>query len=1063
MKRSIASFVLVCISFFAISQPQKQVVRSRAQILSPDPGPPTVVVVPGAIQLTVSYSPTVCNFANGSITASATGGTPPYRFADDGVTFQSNGNFTGLYNTYYTVAVEDALGQKNSTSVLIGYTGNSTSMFVPAYVNPTGCATSDGSITVQGYNQFGQGGPFLYSMDGVNFQANSTFSNLSAGNYTFFVQDPDGCIDTAYFPIDPNCAIQGVWDYSPSACQNEGYIHITNVTGGTAPYVYSLNNGAYQATASFAGLTAGLYQLRIKDATGQTMLYSFPIFQGCSISATATPTDASCNNTDGSISVTQTGGTAPYKYSIDGSNFQTSNVFSGLPPGEYTVTVDDASGLQGQSAASIHNNCTNRVTATTTNTTCGASNGQIQAVVVNGTPPFQYSIDGVNFQSSDLFTGVAKGTYTVTAIDVNNVKMTTIATVVENFEYIPNAFVLPTSCAYNDGIVIVSAQGPGPYEYGLTPFDFQTSNVFKNQYVSSDLTIYLKGPYGCITERCCFYIQPNCISVTAVTADAKCGLGNGSITATGTSGATPYSYSIDGVNFQQSNVFNNLPAGDYTVTIKGANGAMSSAAVTIKANCLLAGAVPVDAACGKSDGSITVTGSGGSIPYAYSLDGVNFTGNTFFSGLSAGAYTITLKDATGVTAQTSAVVGNIAGPQLTANPLAATCKNNDGAVTVVVSGGTAPLVYSVLQGGISTTGLTGLAAGPCTVMVTDANGCVGTATATVPLTNDLTVSVASVQPVCEGLTLPLSAVSAGSSFAWSPSAGLTDPNSRNPVLTASSTQTYTVTASLGPCQSQGQVLVTVLPAPVATVSSNVTVCYGKNVSLSGSGGETYLWTPATFLDNPGVADPTVEHPSYSVAYNLSVTGANGCTSIKPAQVVVTVSPPAQLFTGNDTTVAIGEPLQLQAIDVNHTGFSNYSWSPEDGLNNPTIANPIAVLDMDENYTVTAYSDAGCEASGTIRVKVYAGPDIYVPNAFTPNGDGHNDVLRAIPVGIRQFKYFMIYNRFGQLVFTTADPSKGWDGGISGQPQPAGTFVWEAEGVDYLGHVLRRKGTVVLVR
>ncbi len=577
MRSAIACFILVCTSLFAAGQP-------------------TVVVVPGTIQLTVSYSPTVWSFANGSITASATGGTPPYRFADDGVTFQSNGNFIHLYNTYYTVAVEDALGQKNSTSVLIGYKGNSTGMFVPAYVNPTGCGTSDGSITVQGANQFGQTGPFLYSMDGVNFQANGTFSNLSAGNYTFFVQDPDGCIDTAYFPIDPNCAIQGAWDCSPRACQNEGYINITSVTGGTAPYEYSLNNGAYQTTASFTGLSAGLYKLRIKDATGQTMLYSFPIFQDCSVIATATPTDASCNNSDGTIQVTQTGGTAPFTYSIDGTNFQASNVFSGLPPGEYTVTVDDAGGLQGQSAASIHNNCTNRVTAITTSTTCGANNGQIQAVVINGTPPYQYSIDGVNFQSSDLFTLLAKGTYTLTAIDVNNVKMTTIATVGENFEYIPNAFVLPTTCAYNDGIIIVSAQGPGPYEYGLTPFDFQTSNVFKNQYDGEYLTVYLKGPYGCVTDRCCFSIPVNCISVTAVTADAVCGSSTGSITATGSSGAAPYSYSSDGVNFQPGNTFNNLPAGNYTLTIKGANGALNSTAVVVKANCILVGAVPVDAA-----------------------------------------------------------------------------------------------------------------------------------------------------------------------------------------------------------------------------------------------------------------------------------------------------------------------------------------------------------------------------------------------------------------------------------------------------------------------------------
>ncbi|MBL7749995.1 MAG: gliding motility-associated C-terminal domain-containing protein, partial [Chitinophagaceae bacterium] len=92
-----------------------------------------------------------------------------------------------------------------------------------------------------------------------------------------------------------------------------------------------------------------------------------------------------------------------------------------------------------------------------------------------------------------------------------------------------------------------------------------------------------------------------------------------------------------------------------------------------------------------------------------------------------------------------------------------------------------------------------------------------------------------------------------------------------------------------------------------------------------------------------------------------------------------------------------------------------------------------------------------------------GPEIYVPSAFTPNGDGKNDILRALPAGVQQFLYFRVYNRWGQLVFQTQDHRIGWDGKINGQIPPTGTFVWVAEGIDYLGQRILRKGTVVLIR
>lgn len=160
---------------------------------------------------------------------------------------------------------------------------------------------------------------------------------------------------------------------------------------------------------------------------------------------------------------------------------------------------------------------------------------------------------------------------------------------------------------------------------------------------------------------------------------------------------------------------------------------------------------------------------------------------------------------------------------------------------------------------------------------------------------------------------------------------------------------------------------------------------------------------------------------------------------------------------------INQPLQLNAVDMNNSGFDQYTWSPPAGLSNPDIPDPVATVRQSIVYTVEATTPAGCKAIDSISIKVYLVSDIFVPTGFTPNGDGHNDILRAIPIGIRDFKYFAVFNRWGQRVFYTSNPGEGWDGKAGGVPQGSSTFVWMTEGVDYTGKTISRKGTVVLIR
>jgi gliding motility-associated-like protein len=162
---------------------------------------------------------------------------------------------------------------------------------------------------------------------------------------------------------------------------------------------------------------------------------------------------------------------------------------------------------------------------------------------------------------------------------------------------------------------------------------------------------------------------------------------------------------------------------------------------------------------------------------------------------------------------------------------------------------------------------------------------------------------------------------------------------------------------------------------------------------------------------------------------------------------------------NDTAVVTGEPLQLQA-----SGAQFYQWFPVMGLNNSSISNPIAILTDSITYIVKVSTAQGCYALDTVHIQVFkTGPDIFVPSAFTPNNDGHNDLFRAIPVGIAHFEYFRIFSRWGQEVFFTSDSSEGWDGTVNGKNAPIGAYVWMAQGIDYLGNRIARKGTVTLIR
>ena len=165
---------------------------------------------------------------------------------------------------------------------------------------------------------------------------------------------------------------------------------------------------------------------------------------------------------------------------------------------------------------------------------------------------------------------------------------------------------------------------------------------------------------------------------------------------------------------------------------------------------------------------------------------------------------------------------------------------------------------------------------------------------------------------------------------------------------------------------------------------------------------------------------------------------------------------------NGWFMAINVSLQLGATDIDNLSFVDYTWSLFSCLDDVKSRTPIALIDRDRTYIVTGITPNGCKATNAINIKVFAKADISVPTAFTPNGDNNNDVLRPVLVGIKELKYFTVYNRYGEIVYKTSTQKAGWNGFINGKMQNTGSYVWVAEAIDYKGNVLLRKCMATLI-
>jgi hypothetical protein len=609
---------------------------------------------------------------NGSSCSSCT-------FSLDFGPFLPGSNYTNIGPGQHYVIAKDASGCTKIVPFTVNATNGATANVA---VIGAPCGSSTGQITLTGINGDGSP-PYYYSTDGgvtwTQFNTTVTLTGYAPGTYTILIADDSGfdpdppgpnCVTplTVVVPATTGSPILSITPTNESCNAANGSITAIGSGGSGSPFSYSLNGDPFQSSGDFLGLTAGTYTVSVMDSASCIKTSTVTITNSGGPSLTVLTSDTSCGLINGIIKVNGTGGSAPYQYSINGTVFQTSNLFDNLSTDVYTVYIKDAASCINSTTVVVSVGSVPIVTSFTVAASCNNSDGAIFATGSLGVTPYQFSLDGIVYQSNNIFTGLAAGFYTTYMKDARGCVVTTGITIgnltAANF----TTAVVAAKCGNQDGsITVTSTGGNTPYTYsfdgGVT---FSSSNV-SGPLFSDSYTVVVHDGNGCLTTKIVLVndtLGPQ--SLTAVVDDASCGLNNGAITLSAIGGTPDYEYSSDDITYQTSNELTGLGAGTYTVWVRDINFCKKSLMVTIiNLEGATVNAVATTTSCGSSDGTITATAVGGTVPFEYSIDGgVTYQTSNIFTGLAAGTYSVVVNDARGCPSNVVSIEVEISGGSL---------------------------------------------------------------------------------------------------------------------------------------------------------------------------------------------------------------------------------------------------------------------------------------------------------------------------------------------------------------------------------------------------------------
>lgn len=578
--------------------------------------------------------------------------------------------------------------------------------------------------------------PYVLSWTGpvsgsINIVTHGTqmLNDLDAGVYTVTLTDASGCITTCTFVIEgvPCAVTLDVVTVVDASCgSNNGSISVS-ATGGSAPYMYAIDNSPPVLSPEFPGLFAGNYTIVVTDNVGCTASVTAIVGETeAPVIEDIVTENSTCNQPDGSITILASGGFGMLSYILNSNPPQSAPLFENLTAGNYAIQVIDEAGCVVNANVVIVDAEGPQITAiNVTQASCGGNDGAI-FIEASGADPLAYS-NGGPFQNEPEFLNIAPGTYLISVRDANGCMVNTQVNVgTLNGPEIEGVELLHTSCGEDNGEITIYAEG------GTGTLYYYVNNVLLSGNTITGLSagtynITVEDDNGCVATLQVMIQPSGQPNFNTLIIPPSCGLANGRIELTPTMGVAPYQYAIGPVfNYGGSAVFVNLSAGTYIVRMRDAAGCVQEQDIILmdEAGPEILQVDVVNTSCGMANGEIFITATG--ISLEYSIQTPNYQADPHFVSLAAGTYTITVRDQNGCVDTEIVIVEASSGPAINGiNMTAPDCGMSNGEITVTsVTGGVAPYQFALNTPPFGPAmNFPGLPSGTYTVIVEDAMGC----------------------------------------------------------------------------------------------------------------------------------------------------------------------------------------------------------------------------------------------------------------------------------------------------------------------------------------------------
>lgn len=997
--------------------------------------------------------------------------------------------------------------------------------------SPTCNGASDGSITAQvtvgGVIQPNPDPLFTFNWSTTMLDI-SVLQNIPSGPYAVTVTDGNGCFATASATLSQPAPLQvlasNTFITNATCTGSENGAITVGATGGTSNtgnYTYAWSGGlgtVVAATSTVANLNPGSYTVTVTDNNGCTLTRTFTVAATKTLSINALVTDITCfGANDGQVEASGSAtGAPPFgAFTYSWSNTQNTSTIMNLGPGSYilTLTDSDPAGCQAVDTFQVVQPEQLVVQALEiVNETCqgGGGDGSITLGVTGGTYPYSYSWS--NTQTDSIAINLVEGSYTVDVQDANGcMAQATFPITAPTPPSIDQLDDDTLDCAgdTNGSLTVVASAG------GAAISTFAWSNSASGATISGlspgTYIVTVTAVDGCFSVDTAAVIAPAPLMLDSIVSNSpNCpGDDNGQLIVFVSGGTTPYTYNWPGQPPSGNNLLPGLSAGNYVVTVVDANNCPSITALgTVEdpPSIVITFSNIQSVSCfeGVCDGQATATAM-----YDDNSAGLfNFTwesGEMDMGALSSTATQLCKAEQTLVVTDDngcfSTEVANIPNPDpitINASIDGVSCNGlANGSIALAPFGGTPGFTYFWAHSGETTATVSGLAAGAYNVEVTDANGCVQSQDLDVGEPDALILSVdenISRDVSCFGSEDGILAVQYNSNdminqvgnspYTWSSNVPIGSASPSSPVAQNLPAGTYSVTITdLEGCQDslsfsiiEPAEIVAIVPDPEDPLCFNSTAKVFIDTIYGGAG--TMLGDYQYMVDNNGILlPPSIPADIFGDGdHEVEIFDQNGCSTI----VIVNIDQPEEIlvtFPEDPFVVELGDTSrQLQpVITPLSTQVDSFRWSPAEYLSDPTVRNPFVRPLESLDYELTVIDVNGCEGVGSVFVELDANRNLYIPNAFSPNGDGANDEFRIYPcIGVTKILSVNIFNRWGDLVYQTegADVSNGlycsnglvlWDGRFKDKTLNLGVYVYLIE-VEFLDNVrLVYRGDVSLVR